>query len=123
MHVLLSLALPFSYPCEFELGTARLLEHELITGEFHQVNGRREWRLNFDSILIAKFIPAANFSDEHRAIAQKFPNCLIFTSRHSPFADDGGIPAAGQNEKQNYRGGDQRQTRALMKIKSHQLEL
>jgi hypothetical protein len=26
---------------------------------------------------------------------------LIFSSRHPPFADDAGIPAAGHNKKQN----------------------
>jgi hypothetical protein len=32
---------------------------------------------------------------------------LIFGSRHPPFADDAGIPAAGHNKKQNCRSGHQ----------------
>ena len=101
------LALRLWFPCKLELGTARLLENELIARQGYQVNCRCERRLDFDSALIAKFISAANFSDEHGAITRKFPNCLIFSSRHPPFADDAGIPAAGHNEKQTCRSGHQ----------------
>src|SRR5262249_33920786 len=90
-----------SYSRELELQTPRLLEHELVARKFHQVNCRRERSLDFHSVLIAELIPAANFSDEHGAVTRKFPDYLIFSSRHPPFADDAGIPAAGQNKKQN----------------------
>ena len=96
-----------SYPCELKFGTGQFLEYELVVREFHQVNGRRERRLDFDSALIAELISAANFSDEHGAVTRKFPNCLIFSSRHPPFADDARIPAAGQNKNQNCRSGYQ----------------
>src|SRR5438876_4299834 len=86
-----------SYPCELELGTAQLLEHELVARKFHQVNRRRERRLDFDSALITELISAADFSDEHGAVTREFPNCLIFSSRHPPFADDAGIPASSAN--------------------------
>jgi hypothetical protein len=94
-----------SYPCELELGTAQLLEHELVARKFYQVNCRRERRLDFDSLLISELISAADFSDEHGTVTREFPNCLIFSSRHPPFADDTGIPAAGHNKKQNGRSG------------------
>ena len=98
---MLQSARSLSYPCELELGTAQLLEHELIVRKRDQVNCRRERRLDFESLVITKLISAANFSDEHGAVTRKFPNCLIFSSRHPPFADDAGIPAAGHNKKQN----------------------
>src|SRR5436190_21023808 len=100
-------ARPLSYPCELELRTAQFLEHELVARKFHQVNRRRERRLDFDSALITELISATDFSDEHGAVIREFPNCLIFSSRHPPFADDAGIPAAGHNKKQNCRNGHQ----------------
>ncbi len=69
-----------SNPCELKLGTAQLLEHQLVVRKCHQVNCRRERRLDFDSALIAELISTANFSDEHGAVTRKFPNCLIFSS-------------------------------------------
>lgn len=96
-----------SYSCELELGTAQFLEHELVVRKRDQVNYRREWRLDFNSVLIAELISATNFSDEHGAVSRKLPNCLIFSSRHSPLADDAGILAAGHNKKQNCRSGHQ----------------
>jgi len=119
-EALLKSLLRFSYSCELELGTTRLLEHKLVARKCHQVNRRREWRLDFDSVLIAELVSAANFSDEHGAVAQKFPNCLIFSSRHPPFADDAGISAADHDKKQNCRTGCQQQTRVSRKPKSHQ---
>ena len=89
------------YSRELELGTAQFLEHELIAGNFGQINCRCERRLDFDSVLITKLISAADFSDEDGAVTRKVPNCLIFRSRHPPFADDAGIPAAAHNKKQN----------------------
>jgi len=51
------------YSCELELGTAKLLEHELIARKFDQVNCRGERRLYFDTALITKLIFAVDFSD------------------------------------------------------------
>jgi len=98
---LLQSARRLSYPCELELGTAQVLKHESVARKFHQVNCRRERRLDFDSVLITDLISAADFSDEDGAVTRKFPNRLIFSPRHPPFADDAGIPAAGHNKKQN----------------------
>ena len=84
-----------SHPCELELGTAHFLEHELIVRKRDQVNCRRERRLDFDSTLIAELIFAVDFSDEDGTVIRKFPHCLIFNSRHPPFANDAGITAAG----------------------------
>ena len=103
----LPLALRFPYPCELELGTAQLLEHELVVRKRHQINGRRERRLDFDSALITELISATDFSDQDGAVTRKFPNCLIFSSRHPPFADDAGLPAAEHNKKQDCRTGRQ----------------
>ena len=100
-------ALRLSNPCELELGTAQVLEHELVVRKFHQINRCRERRLDFESVLIAELISAADFSDEYGAVTREFPNCLIFGSRHPPFADDAGIVAAGHNKKQNCRSGHQ----------------
>jgi hypothetical protein len=96
-----------SCPCELELGTAQVLEHELVARKFHQVDCRRERRLDFDSVLTTELISAANFSDEDGAVTRKFPNRLIFSSRHPPFADDAGIPAAGHNKQQYRQSGYQ----------------
>ena len=60
----------FPNPCEFELGTAQVLEHELVVRKVHQVNCCRERRLDFESVLIAELISAANFSDEHGAVTE-----------------------------------------------------
>src|SRR4029453_3923095 len=98
-----------SYPCELEFGTAQLLEHELVARKFHKVNCRRERRLDFNPVLITELISAADFSDEHGAVTGEFPNFLTFSSRHPPFADGAGIPAAGHNKKQNCRSGCQYQ--------------
>src|SRR4026209_1482376 len=91
------------YPCELELGTAQVLQHELVARKFHQVNCRRERCLDFDSVLTTELISAADVSDEDGAVTRKFPNRLglIFSSRHPPFADDAGLPAAEHNKKQN----------------------
>ena len=97
----------FFYPREFELGTAKVLKHELVVRKCQQVNRGCERRLDFESVLIAELVSAADFSHEHGAVTRKFPNCLIFSSRHPPFAHDAGIAAAGHNKKQNCRGGNQ----------------
>jgi hypothetical protein len=94
-----------SHPGELKLGTAWLLEHQLVARKCHYVNGRRERRFYFDSILIAEFVAATNFSDADGTITGKFPNCLIFSPRHPPFADNAGIPTANHNDKQNCRSG------------------
>src|SRR5512132_1770906 len=104
---LLQLPRRLSYSCELKLGTVQLLEHELVARKCHQVNCCCERRLDFDSALIAELISAADFSDEHGAVTREFPNCLTFGSRHPPFADDAGIPAADHNKKQNRRSGCQ----------------
>ena len=96
-------ALRFCYSCKLQLGTARLLEHELVGGNFHLIYCRREWRFNFDPVLIAELVSAEDLSNKDRAVTRKFPDRLIFSPRHSPFADDAGIPARGHNKKQNCR--------------------
>ena len=48
-----------SYPCKLQLGTAWFLQHEVVRGNFHQINCRSEWRLDFNPVLIAEFVPAA----------------------------------------------------------------
>ena len=112
-----------SHPCELELGTTQLLKHELVARELHQVNCRCERRLDLNSVLITELISSPNFSNEHGAVTQKFPNCLIFSSRHPPFTDDARIPAPVHNKEQNCRSRCQEQTRALRKTKSHQPEV
>src|SRR5262245_61584898 len=62
-EALLKSLLRFSYSCELELGTARLLEHKLVARKCHQVNCRRERSLDFDSTLVAELISAADLSD------------------------------------------------------------
>ena len=91
-----------SHPGKLKLGTVWLLEHQLIARKRHQVNCRRERRFYFDAILITEFVSAANFSDAHGAVTGKFPDRLVFRSRHPPFPDDVGIAATDQNKKQNY---------------------
>jgi len=87
-------ALRLSYSRELQLGTARLMENELVAGNFHLINRRREWCFNFDPVLIAELVSAADLSNKRRPVTGEFPDRLVFSSRHPPFANDGGIPAA-----------------------------
>src|SRR6516165_3874387 len=87
--------LPFFYFRKFHFRTTRLLEHELVARKFHLIHSGGERRFNFDTVLIAKFVFAGNISDLHRAVARKFPDCLIVRPGHSPFTDNAGVPAAG----------------------------
>ena len=73
-------ALRLSYSRELQLGTARLLENELVAGNFHLINCRSEWRFDFDPVLIAELVSAANLSDKHRPVTRKFPDRLVFGS-------------------------------------------
>ena len=68
-EALLKSLLRFSYSCELELGTARLLEHKLVARKCHQVNCRRERRLDFDSVPITKLISPNNISDVYGTVA------------------------------------------------------
>src|SRR5205814_10123178 len=88
----------FLYSRELQLRSSRLLVHKLITANYHHINCGGEWRFNFDTVLIAKLLSAGNISDFHRAVARKFPDRLILSPRHSPFADDAGIPARSQQK-------------------------
>jgi Survival protein SurE len=56
-------AVRFPYPRKLELGAAGLLQRHPITGNFHLVNCRCEWRLDFDSVLVTEFVPAAHVPD------------------------------------------------------------
>jgi hypothetical protein len=93
-------ALRFAYLGKLEFGTAGLLEHELVAGNFHQINCRCEWRLNFDSVLVTELVSAMHVSDEHNAIAKKFPNRGIRTG-HTPFANDAAVSATSYREQQD----------------------
>ena len=93
--------LRFFYPGELEFGSAGLLKCHVIAGDIQLINRCGEWRFNFDPVLVAEFISAANISNEHRTVIQKFPNRLIFSSRHSPFANDAGMSAGRYREHQD----------------------
>src|SRR6266498_6034883 len=55
--ILLSL-LHVSYPCELKLGTARLLQQEVVSGNFHQINRCGERCFNLDSALVPEPVSA-----------------------------------------------------------------
>ena len=88
-------------PRKLELGTARLLQCHVVAGDFQLINRRGEGRLDFDSILIAEPVSASDVSHEHGAIVRELPNRFAGTSRHPPFPNDLGIPAAGYRAQQN----------------------
>lgn len=113
----------FHQPCKLQLGAARLLKDEVVAGNFYEVHGSRERRLNFDPILIAELVSAADFSDDDRAVIRKFPDCLIFSPRHPPFANDAGLLAAGYSEEYNCRGACKEQTPVSGKNNSHHGEV
>jgi hypothetical protein len=93
-------ALRFAYLGKLELRAAGLLEHELVAGNFHQINGGCERRLNFDSVLVTELVSATHVSDEHNAITKKFPNRGIRTG-HTPFANDAAVSATSYREQQD----------------------
>lgn len=99
-------------PRKLQLGAARLLKHELVGGKFHQIYCRSERGFDFDSVLVAELISAADLSDEDASITKKFPNCLVFSTRHSPFANDAGVAATGQQKQRNRRRDGGQQMRA-----------
>ena len=99
-------ALRFSHPGKLQLGTARLLKHELVAGDFHQINRGSERRFDFNSALIAELISSADVADEDRAVFGKFPNGFARTARHMPFTDNGRIPAADHRRHQNCKAND-----------------
>jgi hypothetical protein len=94
------LALRFACPGKLELWATGLLQDHLVAGNFQLINCSGERRLNFDSILVAELVPAMHVSDEHNAIARKFPNGRIRTG-HAPFANDAAISAAGYRDQQD----------------------
>jgi hypothetical protein len=93
-------ALRFAYLGKLELWAAGLLQRHPIAGKFHLINGSCEWRLNFDSVLVTELVSAMHVSDEHTAIARKFPNRGIGTG-HTPFANDAAVSATGYREQQD----------------------
>jgi hypothetical protein len=93
------LALGFGYPGKLELWATGLLQDHLVAGNFQLINCSGERRLNFDSVLIAELVSAMHVSDEHNAIARKFPNRRIRTG-HAPFANDVAISATGYRDQQ-----------------------
>ncbi len=70
-------ALRFPYPRKLELGAAGLLQRHPVAGNCHLVNCRCEWRLDFDSILVTEFVPAAHVPDKDGTICRKFPQDCI----------------------------------------------
>jgi hypothetical protein len=113
-------ALRFAYLGELELGTPGLLEHELVAGNFHQINGGCEWRLNFDSVLVTELVSATHVSDEHNAIARKFPNSGIRTG-HAPLANNAAVSASRYREQQDRRSDYSKSTLRLRKPDLHEL--
>jgi len=92
--------LRLSYPGKLKLWTARLLQDHVVAGNLQLINCHCERRLNFDPILVTEFVSAMHVSDEHNAIATKFPNRGIRTG-HTPFANDAAVSAAGYREQQD----------------------
>jgi hypothetical protein len=88
------------YPRKLELRTVGLLQNHLVAGNCHLINGSCEWRLNFDSVLVTELVSATHVSDEHNAIAKKFPNRGIRTG-HTPFANDDAVSATSYREQQD----------------------
>jgi hypothetical protein len=93
-------ALRFAYLGKLELWAAGLFQRHPIAGKFHLINRGCEWRLNFDSVLVTELVSATHLSDEHNAIAKKFPNRGIRTS-HTPFAHDAAVSATTYREQQD----------------------
>jgi hypothetical protein len=85
---------------KLEHWAAGLLQRHPVAGKFHLINGSCEWRLNFDSVLVTELVSAMHVSDEHTAIAKKFPNRGIRTG-HTPFANDAAVSATGYREQQD----------------------
>jgi hypothetical protein len=76
------------------------LQDHVVAGNLQLINCHCERRLNFDPILVTEFVSAMHVSDEHNAIATKFPNRGIRTG-HTPFANDPAVSAAGYREQQD----------------------
>ena len=70
-------AVRFLYSCKLKLGTAELLQCHLVSGNFQLINCRREWRFDFDSVLIAEFVSAAHIPDQDAAVGRKLPQDCI----------------------------------------------
>jgi hypothetical protein len=77
VHLIGELPPRLAYSGELQLGAARLLQQEIVIGDFHLINCGGERRFNFDSILIAEPVPAAYVPDKENAITPKFPNRCI----------------------------------------------
>jgi len=77
------------------------LKDDLVAGNLQLINCRSERRLNFDSVLVTEFVSATDVSDKHFAVAGKFPNGHIRTSRHAPFANDAAMSATGYRKQQD----------------------
>jgi hypothetical protein len=89
----------FSHPRKLKLGTAGFLQRHSVAGNFHLIYGSCEWRLNFDSVLVAEFVPATHVPDKDNAIWRKFPKDCVGSSHHPPLADNGGMSAASHREQ------------------------
>jgi hypothetical protein len=76
------------------------LQDHVVAGNLQLINCHCEWRLNFDSVLVTELVSAMHVSNEHNAIARKFPNRGIRTG-HTPFANDAAVSAAGYREQQD----------------------
>lgn len=53
----------FPYPRKLEFGAAGLLQGHPVAGNFHLINCRCEWRLDFDSVLVPEFVTAPQIPD------------------------------------------------------------
>ena len=65
------------YSRELKLGTAELLQRHPVPGNFHLVDCRREWRFDFDSLLVTEFVPATHIPDQDAAVCRKLPQDCI----------------------------------------------